>query len=136
MRLVATGAGAGVVVHAAIGDAIFLFLVLCGLGALRRAIAARNIERDAATAHHAAAFLFIILIVAAAATAARHTGHAAIAAVVIGISGHVTAGAVLGKFIKLSQTLGMTARITNHTEQHLALLHIRQIISQIFIIIA
>ena len=114
VRFMAAGAGACIVVHAAIGDAILIIFVLIRLNAVGGTVAAGNIERYAAAAHHAAFFLFIIITAAAAATAG-HTRHAA-AAVVVGIAGHVAAGAILREFIQLRQTLRMLARISNHAE--------------------
>lgn len=136
VRFMAAGAGAGIVVHAAIGDAILIVLVFFRLNALGRTVAAGNIERYTTAAHHAALFLFIVIIAAATPTAAAtgHTRHAA--AAIICIAGHVAASTFLSKFIKFCQTFRMPTRISNHAEQNLSLLHIRQIISQVFIIIA
>jgi hypothetical protein len=136
IRLAATAARAGVVVHAAIGDAILIILVLSVIhvGAVAAATtAARHAEGNKATAAATAAFLFTLAI--AAATAATATGHAA-AAFLVGFTSNVAAGAVLRKLVKLCQTLGVLARIPNHAEQNLSLLHIGQIVSQVFIIIA
>lgn len=150
--LMAANTGTGVVVHAAPGNAaIILILFFLGLG--RIAVTAVKADGDTATATAVAvviaapAVIVVIIviaptaavIIAAAATAIAAAAVTAIIAAVTAViclgTRYVAAGAILGKFIQLCQTLGVAARILDHAEQHLTLLHIAEIARQVLIIV-